>query len=97
MEFKGTKGKWSKGIDLNGLGRTLIAPQKGLTYICDVYEIEGDKYKEEHLYNAALIRKAPEMLEMLMYAVNEHKSGEQLSKGWFDDAEKLIKSATEIK
>ena len=83
MEFKGTKGKWRVFDD----------------YIQDEYGgLIADCFptSEEDRANALLISKAPEMLEYLLDAVNEHKNGVGVSEGWFKAVEKLIKEATEL-
>lgn len=67
MEFKGTKGKWDVGeIDPTRVWsddpKTCIAWSTNEAQNRDFYI---DKGLEEMKYNAKLISKAPEMLEML--------------------------------
>jgi len=75
MDFKGTKGKWianySKG---SWLIQDLETYQEGFkSSIAEVYYFEDSKNTAE--YNALLISKAPEMLEMLMILVGDIKQG----------------------
>jgi hypothetical protein len=56
-EFKGTKGKWEL---LKDNYFCEIQTKKPLKSICAI-----NSNLEEHLYNALLISKAPEMLDML--------------------------------
>jgi len=93
-EFKGTKGKWHKVKINNYLGvisgeGVLIAE---LDYICDKtnYLTPTPKATE---YNALLISKAPEMLEMLI-EVSKHHQGGHSEIGF--KIKQLIKQATEI-
>lgn len=100
MEFKGTKGKWKLGnvpmcvisdtTDTEGFkdnsGHTDSDYYGGLL-ICESIWKSSD---------ALLISKAPEMLDYLMDAINENKSGEKISDGWFKNVEQLIKEAIEL-
>ncbi len=92
MEFKGTKGKWF--ITENGLSVSSIANKKHIHdgTICrfhtGVYDYENYKY------NALLISKAPEMLEMLNEVLtSEYVKGRVLK----ELIKKLIKEATGLK
>ena len=87
MEFKGTKGKWI--IAQNNVN---IWADNTKVANCDnnsqasMYRIKDE---EEMKYNALLISKAPEMLEML----------ESIADGecpHLKDIKKLIKEATEL-
>lgn len=95
-EFKGTKGKWE-------LCKTYDEMDKPSFYLT------SDEGKIAHCYNlqlccgvqerananALLISKAPEMLDLLEQIVGHHKNiGIH---NWItEEAEKLIKSATEL-
>lgn len=99
MEFKGTKGKWvvvkanmkdnnkdELAISLDGGDKS----EKGYRLIACISPInKADKFD---FANALLISKAPEMLEMLKYIVNEG----MLDVGAEILVENLIKEATEI-
>jgi hypothetical protein len=78
MEFKGTKGKWVLSID----------PLENCNIICGNFYIGESRNK----YDALLISKAPEMLEMLKRFVNS----DDLDITDFMDAKQLIKEATEL-
>lgn len=99
MEFKGTKGQW---YSVEYAGNYIL--QAGENYGDDNI-LDAENVDIEAKYNALLISKAPEMLEML---ISLSKTFEDI---WFNhdgeenvlfdkiDAEKLdtlIKSATEI-
>jgi hypothetical protein len=76
-EFKGTKGKWKVSID----------QFKNNNIICDGFYLGESRNK----YDALLISKAPEMLEMLIFlrpTFKGTKTGESI--------EQLIKEATEL-
>ncbi|AXF52381.1 MAG: hypothetical protein [Caudoviricetes sp.] len=83
MEFKGTKGKWiadaEKGTVIKSDGNRL----------CLLY-YTNYKNKNEIPYNALLISKAPEMLDMLKFI--KTYGANSLSK----EIETLIKQATEL-
>ena len=87
MEFKGTKGKWIV---------------RASTDYSNVIIIRGEQYApsfKDNKYNAQLVSKAPEMLEMLkIYLADLNnifpKSDAQRSR--ICDVEQLIKEATEL-
>ena len=90
MEFKGTKGQWEIfklqdkiiGISTNlGINGNIICEMPTMKNSCKNWDA-----------NALLISKAPEMLEMLKYIVNEG----MLDVGAEILVENLIKQATEI-
>ena len=89
MEFKGTKGKWYRGIST---GVVSMSTQT------KVAQADGVDYKES-IANALLISKAPEMLEMLQWFVENfegvfHKGTETDNK--VNEAQQLVKQATEL-
>jgi hypothetical protein len=93
-EFKGTKGKWSanKLSILNENSRVITQ--------CYLMTFEHDKRGRQipdtiGYYNALLISKAPEMLEMLKKCEYFIKASNQYTK-LGKDVEQLIKEATEI-
>ena len=92
MEFKGTRGKWRLRNEHN-----LIFVESPKEEINQPYgqEILADDYfnEEERIYDALLISKAPEMLEMLKSCV---KAFEQLGMKEPIGVTELIKEATEI-
>lgn len=81
MEFKGTKGKW----ELSENGGVHVTTNSGM--ICDlITSSQKDKY------DALLISKAPEMLEMIMILLDGSSAPE-----WkIQKAKQLIKEATEL-
>ena len=90
MEFKGTKGKWYLQEYTDDY--TNIIRVK--TDISDTIFLGSSSQnpKPEYRANALLISKAPELLEMLKYIVNEG----MLDVGAEILVENLIKEATEI-
>jgi hypothetical protein len=94
MEFKGTKGKWYWVYGPTTEKASLMSENQnevcnfgdGATY----YPTEG---LEPNEYDALLISKAPEMLEMLKEIHSFLSSGTRINS---DDIEQLIKEATEL-
>lgn len=88
MEFKGTKAKWRCVIP-EGYGNSTLV-MCGTDIICDMVKFDGKRY------NALLISKSPEMLEMLkkVLEVNEYHNfnGHLIN----EQIEQLIKEATEL-
>lgn len=98
MEFKGTAGKWK----IKGKKGLTITIQNGIE-LNPICKIDDDKLNCEHKYNALLISKAPEMLEMLNYISNETDQicndscmGYIVDHDDMDKLRKLIKEATEL-
>lgn len=98
MEFKGTKGKWylQEFTDVytnivrcdNGKGNETL-------WICNLH---GESAENRNRYNAQLISKAPEMLEMLKKCteiLGDAPLGSEMTE-WVSEANKLIKEATTI-
>ena len=102
MEFKGTKGKWvvaKVGVPNKGkynTGRHRVGITKSQYGIGGIDIWFGDfmvaKTKEEALYNAQLISKAPEMLDMLQTLLYNSDVPNEI----YDQARQLIKEATTI-
>jgi hypothetical protein len=94
MEFKGTKGKWifnQEEMKIKGSGDV-----EGLTIIANVSpKMDFSRGKTTQSYNALLISKAPEMLEMLKQCVETLEFGGQIGFTYME-AKQLIKEATEI-
>jgi hypothetical protein len=76
MEFKGTKGKWVLSID----------PLENCNIICGNFYIGESRNK----YDALLISKAPELLEMLK-DIKDYLGSDKR-----EQVEQLIKEATEL-
>jgi hypothetical protein len=91
MEFKGTKGRWifnQEEMKIKGSGDV-----EGLTIIANVSpKMDFSRGKTTQSYNALLISKAPEMLEMLQSLVSSEMTPMAIRK----QAKQLIKEATEI-
>lgn len=90
MEFKGTKGKWSTNNHCVFVGDE---EKIGENIICRLHMGTIKYMVEDQKYNALLISKAPEMLEMLKRVINDRLWG---SDDDIEDIEKLIKEATEL-
>jgi len=89
MEFKGTKGKWKLNQNIHVWCNGTKVSDCSNTTQSTVYRTKGF---DEMKANALLISKAPEMLEMLKYFVENN----MLSAHGDELAEQLIKEATEI-
>jgi len=103
-KFKGTPGKWAienepylnkrthendSAFEIKNNGTTVSQ--------CYAYSFFGIKSIQEANYNALLISKAPEMLEMLEYLVKALKAvTSSATKPIIKRAENLIKEATEL-
>ena len=96
MEFKGTKGKWK--LHKHAFACVVSDESSLLVSNCGgrISNVNADELYIEQQANALLISKAPEMLDYLMDAINENKSGEKISDGWFKNVEQLIKEAIEL-
>ena len=96
MEFKGTKGKWK----LHKHAFACVASDESSLLVSNcggrTSNVNADELYIEQQANALLISKVPEMLDYLMDAINENKSGEKISDGWFKNVEQLIKEAIEL-
>lgn len=106
-EFKGTKGKWdikhSESKDAwNIIGTVLGGKYKiaRIPYYKDsrLSDSFNDFEKREANYDAKLISKSPEMLEMLKECLDElhDYSDASIGKVMIPKIEKLIKEATEL-
>lgn len=100
-EFKGTKGKWFINEHFLQVGTKKDTEKSVLNdgTICR-FNLGTQNYKsdKETAYNALLISKAPEMLEMLNTVLFHDPChyNEQWDK-LIKEVEKLIKEATELK
>ena len=96
MEFKGTKGKWEKVTADWDLNQSV--------YLEDTEEIICDVKSLSHnaIYDALLISKAPEMLEMLkelVISADDMFNNGEPSETYYqliNRAEQLIKESTEL-
>ena len=89
MEFKGTKDKWHVlKIDLSDYKSISIGSPINNKVICHM--TLGGSVNNTDEYNALLISKAPEMLEMLQIIVDYGGVAN------FNNIKKLIKKATEL-
>ena len=88
MEFKGTKEKWEVFTD-SYTNEITIYPSDSTVAICSMANIY-----ERNKYDALLISKAPEMLEMLqkIKIMCDHLKIAHISQ----EIEQLIKEATEL-
>lgn len=104
MEFRGTKGKWKQNKHSVFIGEE---EKIGVNVICRLHLGAVNYMNDEQKYNALLISKAPEMLEMLKYFTDfpDDDFKEFNYKDVFEmtvmvhkiaEAKKLIKEATEI-
>lgn len=103
MEFKGTKTKWNK---IRTMGNKqdkdcfykIIKDENNRT----IAEAKGIHYgisNEECIYNALLISKAPEMLEMLnklIITFSDNEDNELWQNSRIEEAKQLIEQATKI-
>ena len=87
-EFKGTKGKWNK-MDALRLGVPFIIYNQKQESIFQCYGEDAE-------YNALLISKAPEMLEMLKKLVERLEENDLGRLNAVSQAKQLIKEATEL-
>ena len=93
-EFKGTRWKWnvSKVPEYNDVLKSeMIEIQYDNVWICKVQN-NGVIENKEGQYNALLISKAPEMLEMLQYLNRRGGLGLDIH----NKIEQLIKQSTEL-
>ena len=97
MEFKGTKGKW-------GIRKGTFGFQKNCTFIlsdeldiCLLYKVNSP---DEEEYNAQLISKTPEMLELInefyLMCIQKTFPTEHELEYMAEKAKQLIKEATEL-
>lgn len=100
MEFKGTKGKWiTEKFDLEGYEKSILIVSKNDNK--QIAEVNFEYLRnDDYVYNALLISKAPEMLEMLQKIVlmTEICNGtfEDFRERYNTEIKQLIKEATEL-
>jgi hypothetical protein len=103
MEFKGTKGDLrANGLHIQQFVDGKFNKMVGQCYLMGLrHNLKGRQIKEvEGEANALLYSKAPQMLEKLQEIVENWKSGNEdnfIMANLIDDAEQLIKEATELK
>lgn len=95
MKFKGTKGEWSYSFTKKG---HIKISDQGWHDFAKIYTItKGNSVRhDETLANALLISKAPELLEMLIKLCKLYRMNSLRVAALMDEAEELIKEATEI-
>ena len=94
MEFKGTKGKWRKFQLPNGNMKITCDDWREFAEIEFKHWQNTEERRKQCLYNALLISKAPEMLEMLKKCkmMCDHLNIHHVS----NELNTLIKEATEL-
>jgi hypothetical protein len=97
MEFKGTKGKWEVIIPTyeRNNGFVDVKNEDGII-TCYTGLTKGGAHPKSFA-NALLISKAPEMLDFINRISSEMLRNDfVLDEKWYEQANKLIKEATEI-
>ena len=94
MDFKGTRGKWRKFQLPNGNMKITCDDWREFAEIEFKHWQNTEERRKQCLYNALLISKAPEMLEMLKKCkiMCEHLNIHHVS----NELNTLIKEATEL-
>ena len=94
MDFKGTRGKWRKFQLPNGNMKITCDDWREFAEIEFKHWQNTEERRKQCLYNALLISKAPEMLEMLKKCkmICDHLNIHHVS----NELNKLIKEATEL-
>ena len=92
MEFKGTKGKWRKFQLPNGNMKITCDDWREFAEIEFKHWQNTEERRKQCLYNALLISKATEMLELLQSLVSSEMTPLAIRK----QAKQLIKEATEL-
>ena len=95
MGFKGTKGEWRKFQLPNGNMKITSDSWREFAEIEFNHYQNTEERRRECLYNALLISKAPDMLEMLIELYN-HLEGENHKDIYVEKLETIIKQATEL-
>lgn len=92
LGFKGTKGQFEVSYS-RGIGTRVYVNNKGnIKTICTL-----NQNNHEDSYNARLFKKSPEMLDFLNRLSGEMLRNDfVLDEKWYDQAQQLIKSATQI-
>ena len=100
MEFNGTKGNWRKFQLPNGNMKITCDDWREFAEIEFKHWQNTEERRKQCLYNALLISKAPEMLEMLQKIVlmTEICNGtfEDFRERYNTEIKQLIKEATEL-
>jgi hypothetical protein len=92
MEFKGSKGKWRKFQLPNGNMKITCDDWREFAEIEFKHWQNTEERRKQCLYNALLISKAPEMLEMLEIILQSENTPIVHRK----KVKQLIKEATEL-
>jgi hypothetical protein len=97
MEFKGTKGKWREFQMPNGNMKITSDLWREFAEIQFKHPVNNTEEKrEECLYNALLISKAPEILKMLNELLKELEFYGFNNPTTIYNAKQLIREATEL-
>ena len=100
MEFKGTKGKWRKFQLPNGNMKITCDDWREFAEIEFKHWQNTEERRKQCLYNALLISKAPEMLELInefyLMCIQKTFPTEHELEYMAEKAEKLIKESTEL-
>ena len=98
--FKGTQGKWyiegepcESGNEYHGSFDIITNEREQVVSQVAAYSFFGQTL-ETSKYNALLISKAPEMLEVLQWLLELRDTGMEI--GQWDKVHQLIKEATEL-
>ena len=92
MDFKGTRGKWRKFQLPNGNMKITCDDWREFAEIEFKHWQNTEERRKQCLYNALLISKAPEMLELLQSLVSSEMTPLAIRK----QAKQLIKEATTL-
>ena len=92
MDFKGTRGQWRKFQLPNGNMKITCDDWREFAEIEFKHWQNTEERRKQCLYNALLISKAPEMLELLQSLVSSEMTPLAIRK----QAKQLIKEATEL-
>ena len=100
MDFKGTRGKWRKFQLPNGNMKITCDDWREFAEIEFKHWQNTEERRKQCLYNALLISKAPEMLELInefyLMCIQKTFPTEHELEYMAEKAEKLIKEATEL-
>lgn len=89
--FKGTKGTWYLQ-DYSDAYTNIVRSNDGINETIYITNVHGASRNNQFRYDALLISKAPEMLEMLIDIIEQ----ENVSQSAHDAIYELIKQATEL-
>ena len=100
MDFKGTRGKWRKFQLPNGNMKITCDDWREFAEIEFKHWQNTEERRKQCLYNALIISKAPEMLELInefyLMCIQKTFPTEHELEYMAEKAEKLIKESTEL-